>query len=221
VRVAPVAPVAGPLPVAPAPVVVPEEAPAPAPVRAQAHAPRARAAVTRPVAEAPAVQERESPIVAESRLLADALTALRQRRDPQQALRSLDAYERRFPEGALALEAAAARIDALLALGRRGQALDGLEALPLARVPRGAELRVLRGELRAGRGRLDEAADDFTAVLSAGDAPAAVIERALYGRGSCRSRLGDAGGARGDLREVVRRFPNGAHARDAERALRD
>ena len=225
-RVAPPAAVEAPRPVVaapPEPTIVPIEAPAPVEMVARPHAhvgARPHAAVARPIAEAPSAQP-DDPIVAESRLLAEALTTLRQRRDPQQALRALDAYDRRFPAGALAPEAAAARIDALLALGRRGQALERLEALPLARLPRGAELRVLRGELRAGRGRLDEAVDDFTAVLSKGDAPAAVIERALYGRGSCRSRLGDTAGARADLREVLRRFPDGAHAGTAERALRD
>jgi tetratricopeptide (TPR) repeat protein len=188
---------------------------APAPVRAPK-----RAAAPRPVEEAPAPAA-DAPIVVESRMLADALATLRQRRDPHQALKALDAYERRFPAGALAPEAAAARIDALLALGRRDQALERLEMLQLDRLPRGAELRVLRGELRAGRGRLDPAVSDFSAVLSLEAAPPSVVERALYGRGSCRSRLGDAAGARADLREVVRRFPGGALAGAAERALRD
>ena len=163
----------------------------------------------------------EDPVVAESRLLADALTALRQRRDPELALRALDDYERRFPAGALAPEAAAARIDALLALGRRAQALARLETLPLERLPRGTELRVLRGELRAGRGALGAALDDFTAVLSAPNVSAASLGRALYGRGSCRSRLGDVPGARADLTEYLRRFPSGPFAEPARRALRD
>jgi tetratricopeptide (TPR) repeat protein len=208
----------------PAPPAVEEEpapdvsVPPPPPVRAAAPRPRPAA---RPVETAPEAAPAEAPIVAESRLLAEALATLRQHHDPQQALRALDAYERRFPSGALAPEAAAARIDALLALGRRGQALERLESLQLERLPRGAELRVLRGELRAGRGRLAEAVSDFSAVLSLAAAPPAVVERALYGRGSCRSRLGDAAGARADLREVVRRFPGGALAGAAERALRD
>jgi len=138
-----------------------------------------------------------------------------------QALASLDEYERRFAAGALAPEAAAARIDALLALGQRPQALSRLEALSLDRMPRGAELRTLRGELRAGRGALGAALDDFTAVLAMPGAAPSVVERALYGRGSCRSRLGDVAGARADLSEVLRRFPNGSFAEPARRALRD
>jgi hypothetical protein len=163
----------------------------------------------------------EDPVVAESRVLAGALQDLRQRHDPQAALSALDEYERRFPAGALAPEAAAARIDALLALGRRAQALQRLEALPLEHVPRGAELRALRGELRAGRGELGAALDDFSVVIAQPGAPPGVVERALFGRGSCRSRLGDVAGARADLTELLRRFPGGPFAEPARRALRD
>jgi hypothetical protein len=184
--------------------------------RPQRHA-RADVQGTGP-AEAP---PSEAPVVVESRLLAEALTDLRQRRDPQGALRALDEYERRFPSGALAPEASAARIDALLALGRRSQALQRLETLSLERLPRGTELRVLRGELRAGRGELGGAVDDFGAVLALTGAPTGVVERALYGRGSCRARLGDVAGARADLQDTLRRFPNGPFAEPARRALRD
>jgi tetratricopeptide (TPR) repeat protein len=170
---------------------------------------------------APLTPPSEAPVVVESRLLAEALTDLRQRRDPQDALRVLDEYEHRFPSGALAPEASAARIDALLALGRRAQALQRLETLSLERLPRGTELRVLRGELRAGRGELGGAVDDFSAVLALTGAPTNVVERALYGRGSCRARLGDVAGARADLQEYLRRFPNGPFAEPARRALRD
>jgi tetratricopeptide (TPR) repeat protein len=205
---APAAPPAAPV-LAPAP--EPSVEPAPEPRRHVAHAPRPHETA------APA----EDPVVAESRLLATALQDLRQRHDAQAALAALDDYERRFPAGALAPEATAARIDALLALGRRAQALTRLEALSLDHLPRGAELRTLRGELRAGRGELGAALDDFTAVLALPGAPSSVVERALYGRGSCRSRLGDVAGARTDLNEVLRRFPNGPYAEPARRALRD
>jgi hypothetical protein len=162
------------------------------------------------------------PVVAESRLLADALSQLRQRREPARALRTLDDYERRFPKGTLMPEASAARIDALLALGRRGEALERLDALAkIDSLPRAAELRVLRGELRAGRGALPGAVSDFGAVLGMAGAPDAVLERALYGRGSSRARLGDAAGARADLQDYLRRFPQGRFAGPAGRALRD
>jgi hypothetical protein len=198
-----------------APVLTPEPAPSVAPPtevrRHVAHTARAH--------DAP--PPAEDPVVAESRWLAGALQDLRQRHDAQAALAALDEYERRFPAGALAPEAAAARIDALLALGRRAQALSRLEALSLDRLPRGAELRTLRGELHAGRGALGAALDDFSAVLALPTAPPSVVERALYGRGSCRSRLGDVAGARADLNELLRRFPSGPFAEPARRALRE
>jgi len=207
----------------PAPAEAPPAAPVIEPVVESAaavpEARRARPAHAARAHEAPAPSE--DPVVAESRLLAGALQELRQRRDPQAALRALDEYERRFPAGALAPEAAAARVDALLALGRRGQALERLEGLPLDRLPRGAELRALRGELRSGRGELGAALDDFSVVLGMKGAPASVVERALYGRGSCRSRLGDVAGARADLDELLRRFPGSKFAEPARRALRD
>jgi tetratricopeptide (TPR) repeat protein len=204
------------LPRTAAPAIAPAVVEAPLPVAE----PR-RARPTPPARARVAAAPSEDPVVAESRLLADALQALRQRRDPLAALGALDEYERRFPSGALAPEAAAARVDALLALGRRAQALERLETMPLERLPRGAELRALRGELRAGRGQLGAALDDFSAVLAAKSAPAGVVERALYGRGSCRSRLGDVPGARADLEELLRRFPGSAFAEPARRALRD
>jgi tetratricopeptide (TPR) repeat protein len=214
---------ARPVAVAPVPAAVPVPAAAPALEPEPTVAPVLEA--RRHIAYAARAHEgaapAEDPVVAESRLLAGALQDLRQRHDAQAALGALDEYEKRFPSGALAPEAAAARIDALLALGRRAQALSRLEALPLERLPRGAELRALRGELRAGRGELGAALDDFTAVLATPGAPSSVVERALYGRGSCRSRLGDVAGARADLNEVLRRFSNGPFAEAARRALRD
>ena len=219
-------PVASPAPcvaAAPAPPAPPALAPAPTAEPATSVEPATE--VRRHVAHAPRAHEApapaEDPVVAESRLLASALQELRQRHDAQAALAALDEYERRFPAGALAPEAAAARIDALLALGRRAQALSRLEALSLDRLPRGAELRTLRGELHAGRGALGAALDDFSAVLALPSAPPSVVERALYGRGSCRSRLGDVAGARADLNDLLRRFPSGPFAEPARRALRE
>jgi hypothetical protein len=172
-------------------------------------------------ARRPALAQSTPPVVAESRLLADALAALRQDQEPQRALRLLDEYDRRFSAGVLAPEAAVARIDALLALGQKGRALARLEAMPLSRLPRATEMQLLRGELRVARGNPAGAALDFDAVLAAPLPAAAVVERALYGRSSCRSRLGDNAGARADLEDYLRRFPHGRFAASAGRALGD
>jgi regulator of sirC expression with transglutaminase-like and TPR domain len=77
---------------------------------------------------------------------------------------------------------------------------------------------VLRGELRAGAGRLAPAIQDFDAVLALGGHDE-LAGRALYGRGSCRARLGDTPGARADLERYLQLFPRGRFAADAEKAL--
>jgi TolA-binding protein len=145
------------------------------------------------------------------------VSLLRGRHDAPAALAALDDYLTRFPAGVLAPEARVARVDALLMLGRADEALRALDALPLDAHRRSTELQLIRGELRA-RTDCGRAEPDFTAVLAR--APAAPLEeRALYGRASCRSAQGDAGGAANDLRAYVGRFPHGAHADWAHRWL--
>ena len=183
----PARPVAAPAPAAAPVLAAPDPAPAPEPTSTLAPATGPR----RHVAHAPRPHEsraRRGSVVAESRLLAGALQDLRQRHDAQAALAALDDYERRFPAGVLAPQAAAARIDALLALGRRAGAIRGSRRSRSMICRAALGLRTLRGELRAGRGELGAALDDFTAVLTLAGARSSVVERALYGRGSCRSR---------------------------------
>ena len=194
----------------------PELSPAP---RAPAHA-QAAVAATPPVAPPapapiPPAKDRaiaETALGTESRILTAALEQLRKRHDPKAALATLDRYAAAFPRGALAAEAHAARIEALLAAGDKRTALVLLDAgAPTA------ELAVLRGELRVDAGRLDEAARDFgSALLGADDALEA---RALYGRAVCRIRLGDREGGRRDLDDYLRRFPRGKSAADARTTL--
>jgi hypothetical protein len=162
---------------------------------------------------------------AEARLIAAALEAMRHRESAGRALQLLDGYDRQFPRGALRAEARLARLDALLLLRRRPEALlllDGLPAAALQDGPRAPELRLLRGELRAEAGRCGEALGDFSVLLwpQAAAAPRASLqERALYGRASCRSRLGDAPAARADLREYLARFPDGRFSAVVRREL--
>jgi predicted Zn-dependent protease len=137
----------------------------------------------------------------------------------------------RFPGGVLAPEAAMLRAEALLQIGRKGDALVELDGLSLAQMPNSDEHHVLRGELRAAVGRWREALADFDIVLRshAGEsadivAPTDVkargrLERALWGRALARSRLGDNAGARADLQECLRRFPGGRFASEATRLL--
>ena len=155
----------------------------------------------------------------ESELLARALAKLRRDHDARGALALLDQHARDFPDGSLRLEADVARVDALLALGQRAEALAMLERLPIDRLGRGAELRVLRGELRAQRDPAS-ALVDFERALASEPSPE-LAERALFGRAGSHLRLGDETRGRADLEAYLARFPNGRFANDARRRLGD
>src|SRR4029077_20709645 len=134
------------------------------------------------------------------------------------ALATLDEYDAEFPNGALRGEAALARLAALLALGQSGAALRLLDGRGRGQLPghemdgpRAAEMRVVRGELRAGVGRYEEAIDDFDRALAL-PAGKSLEERALYGRLSCRARAGDTAGASHDQEDYLATFPDGPHA---------
>ena len=165
-----------------------------------------------------AVEPVPSSIAEESRLLTAALQLLRQQHDARSALSALDEYGKRFPNGTLSREATLARIDALLELDDRVHALEILDRTQLTELPRARELAVLRGELRGAVGRCNQAVADLGSALDgSGDA---LEERALWGRASCRSRLGDSAGARSDLGQIISRFPQGNFASKARQALR-
>ena len=230
-RASPVAPgAAGPAAVL-APPTLPLAEPAPAPPALRAT--RALALRETPRLEPPGVQAGPSPtraestpppaasaLAKESRLLALAIAKLRQEGDAEQALVLLDHYRSEFgPTSALAPEANNTRIEALLRLGRHAQALALLDAMTPAATGVGRELLVARAELRADRSRRSAALHDFDRLLSAGGKADAVTERALFGRASCRSKLGDAEGARRDLETYLATFPEGRFAREARAAL--
>jgi len=166
-----------------------------------------------------------SPIAVEQALLGDVLKALRKQRDPRAALTLLEDYARRFPGTVLAPEAAMLRAEALLGLGRPAEALSELDGLALGSMPNQGERFVLRGELRAAAGRWQAARDDFEMLLSTGvpsgsDAKTHDLkERALWGRASARSHLGDEAGARDDLAMYLRSFPSGQFATRAAALL--
>jgi tetratricopeptide (TPR) repeat protein len=155
---------------------------------------------------------------AEAGILRAALTALHHNNDPAAALALLDQYDARFPKGTLRGEATLARAHSLRQLGRDDELLRLLERVSFADVPRAAELRVLRGELRLTRRRFADALNDFEAALVAG-APDPIVERALFGRASCRARLGDTDGARADLRRYLERFPASPRAGEVRARL--
>lgn len=157
-------------------------------------------------------------LAAESALVRRAVEKLRADRDAAAALGILDDFDARFPNGVLANEARFARIDALLALGKRAEALEVLEKAQLGELPRHGELRVLRGELLAEAGRCREAVEVFTRELDSG-LTGPLEERSLHGRAICRGILGDRAGSRADSLLYLERHPQGRFAGEVRKAL--
>lgn len=166
--------------------------------------------VARASAPSPAVSQ-------EIREMDRAMGYLRRDRDAVSALGALDGYIGRYPHGVLEKEARLARIDALLLLGRDDQALQALELTSFDPGLRLTELLVIRAELRAAKD-CRRAEQDFGAALDRGP-DARLLERILYGRGACRTKLQDFDGASDDVQRYLERFPAGSHADWARRWL--
>jgi len=229
---APVATPAPSLPATPPPSVwpagnTPAERTAPRGLRAWAAAPGALAAA----AGAPAAPQATSPATPSSGeatqqdLLVRAIRQLRIEGSPGVALASLDDYQARFSASALEPEAEALRVEALLALGRKEQALAAVDDLLARPRPGNDGRRVLRGEIQMSLGAWRDALTDFEVALAgpggpeSGRSTAGFVERALWGRAVSRGRLGDESGARAALEDYLRRFPQGRFAAGAARAL--
>jgi hypothetical protein len=135
-----------------------------------------------PIASAP----HRSPAADEVGIVHDALERLRGAQDAAAALRLLDEYDRRFPDGMLRDEADVTRVESLLALGRTADALERLEAMAPALLDHSPRLRVARGELRAARGHCRDALADFAAAAAAG-AGGEIARRIEHGRAVCNS----------------------------------
>lgn len=162
----------------------------------------------------------DASLLAESQLLGQALQRLHRERDPRGALSVLDTYTSQFSQGRLRDEAQAARVDALMQLDRRTDALQVLDGASLSRLARGGELRLLRGELRAHAGRCREALGDFSATWQAEqNREGEGGQRALYGLATCRLALGERGLARDALRQYLDRYPAGRFSDAARDAL--
>ena len=158
-----------------------------------------------------------SALAAESAALEAALLKLRREHDAAGALALLDQSDALFARGSLGLEAKIARVDSLLALGRKREALLLLERLPFAQVGRGSELRLLRAELRA-RSDCGSALADFD-LLTRVALPPLLAERAVYGRAACELQVGDDAHARSDFGAYLQRYPEGRFATNVRQQL--
>ncbi len=184
----------------------PAQAAAPEAVEALEAAPAPRVASTVGSAAASAQSSR---LGLEASSLSAALKELRGGA-PQRALAALDRHLLEFPAGALELEARVARVDAQLLLGQRADARRALASLPIERIGRKQELRLIRAELTADED-CGRALADFQ-VLNEQSLPSAWAERALFGRAACLLKLGDDAGAARDFALYLERFPNGRFA---------
>lgn len=194
--------------------VVDEPAEEPALVEVAAARPRRAAPVERRAPDA-------ADAVTEAQLLAGALARLRGAHDPRGAVALLDQYAKAYPRGVLVTEAQSARVEAALALDDRQTALKLLDGRASFAGRLGAEQLLTRAELRASAGRYADALADFDRIFgSAGVAPAADAERALYGRAVTLGHLGRAERARADLVAYQQRFPGGKHAGEVARLLK-
>jgi hypothetical protein len=180
---------------------------------------------TRPIApalrapRAPVHEDVVDPAAEEARILQGAFHRLRtEAAGAEAALAAIDEYDRRFPAGLLRTEARLARVEALLALGRRSDALSQLDAWDAAGAGLTRGARLARGELRADTGRCAEAAEDFAIVLAA-SADDGLGGRAAYGRASCALRAGDEAAAREALTRYLEGHPDGPHAAEAREVL--
>ena len=152
-------------------------------------------------------------------MLGQALRSLRSDHDPLAALDALARHAALFPHSSLASERSALEVEALLALGRRDEALARLDGMALDNTPRSAERHVVRGELRARAQRWREAAADFDQALAHASGTSAWQERALWGRAAARMHDGDSTGARADWRLYLQTYPAGRFASEAARLL--
>jgi hypothetical protein len=204
--------------------------PAPPPVKRRAAVHIALQESPTPTPATPTLAPEVAPpsaIAVEQALLGEAMRVLRVGHDARTALALITEHSERFPQGALHAEETMLRIEALLALGRGDEALSVLDKTTLASLPNRDQQLVVRGELRAAHGRWREAREDFDEVLRERSLPAAhaklrsLQERALWGRASARSRLGEQPGARADLDLYLRHFPGGRFAGAAASLVKD
>jgi tetratricopeptide (TPR) repeat protein len=152
-------------------------------------------------------------------MLGQALRSLRSDHDAAGALDILTRHAALFPHSPLTGERSVLEVEALLALGRRDEALARLDGMSLDNIPRSGERHVVRGELRARAQRWREAVADFDQALLRAGGPWAWQERALWGRAVARARVGDELAARTDLQTYLRLYPTGRFASQAARLL--
>jgi hypothetical protein len=136
--------------------------------------------------------------------------------DLERARRGFNAYQARFPEGALRVEAALSLLEILPRLGRHDEALtqsDVLLALPDA-APRRAEIHLMRGDLlRTARGDRAAALAEYRAARAD---KGRIGDEAAYAEAICLADLGQLTAALSALDDYLAR-PDAGRAGEARR----
>ncbi len=153
--------------------------------------------------------QQPSALSEESRLLGEALRTLRQEKKPHEALQQLARLKAQFPDGTLANEVALAQAETLELLGRTEDALAALDS-DATKSPRS---ELIRAQLLTKLQRYDEAIATLSKLNS-------LTSEALWTRALCYERLHRRSEFRQDLKDYLKRFPQGSHAEQARQALR-
>lgn len=200
---------------------VAEEAPPTPPARAPSAAGRAATAPRKlvsvegnPSAGARTSASGAAPAPDVGKYLSETIHLLRKERMPAAALRLLDGHEPELAKAGFGHEALILRVEALLALGRRAEALRVLDSASLTDVAASRVLLITRGELRAAANRCTDGLADFDLVLARSKQ---LDRQALIGRALCRKKLGDLAGARADIQRLREQFPNDRLPAELER----
>lgn len=197
---------------------VPPTAPVPlnAPLPFKAAEPKRRALQVR--GEAPpepvAPKAAQSTLAEETRLLRQALHQLNAEQNPTAALATLDSYDQRFPNGVFSREVSLTRIDALVAAGHGGTAVEKLGALKQSEHSeslRSFEREVLRAELLTEQGKHAEAIPLLEQLLTSVP-QGALEERLLIARAKCAAMAGDVKGSQSGLARYLEKYPQGQFA---------
>jgi hypothetical protein len=157
---------------------------APAVAVAGPAAPKQRRRVSAP----PPIANRANTLADETQRLSTAISLLRKSANPAGALHEIDDYRKAYPDAHFASEARMLRIEALIALGYRHEALNELTPTRIPSLPRAEELWVVRGELLLELNRSREALDAFDSALRVARTDS-LIERALSGRATAQRAL--------------------------------
>lgn len=141
--------------------------------------------------------------------------------DSAAALARFRDYQRRFPRGVLAPEAARAVVAELVAARRFAEACRAAERYQADFPDDGRAVEVALVRARLLRDELHAPADALAAyqAILAREPPAAQAEEALFAVGLCQRDLGRGDDARATFAACRARFPRGAHADEIARLL--